>query len=139
MGRDPTRDGGFTLLEVLAAFVIAALALGALTQAAGGGLQSARVAGHLQEALSRAKSRLAAASLAPRPGEASGDDGGGYAWRVRTARLLATPPQPADQGSTRPGVELYSIQVTVSWSLDGGTREVVLETRRIGLAPAEAP
>ena len=159
------RDGGFTLLETLAAFVIAALALAALTQGVGGGLRATRVAAHTQEALSRARSHLAAAALAPVPGEQRGDDGGGYAWRVTTARLLTLPPVRGGSvdgggaggggagnagsgsaagvnaggggagGGGRPGAALYAIRAVVSWSLDGGAREVALDTQRVGPVP----
>ena len=64
---------GFTLLEVMVAFAIAALALAALTQAALGGLHATQAAAHTQEALSLAQSRLAAVALNPRAGEQSGD------------------------------------------------------------------
>ena len=132
------RDRGFTLLEVLVAFIIAALALGALTQGATGGLTLASIAGHTQEALSRARSRLAAAALAPVPGEQRGDDGGGYAWRVTTTRLLTAPPTGTGAAS-RPGVALYALRVVVSWSLDGSMRDVALDTQRVGPAPPDAP
>ena len=131
------RDSGFTLLETLAAFLIAALALGALTQGAAGGLRAARVAGHTQEALSRARSRLAAAALAPVPGEQQGNDGGGYAWRVTTTLLLTAPPGRGD--ILRPGMALYAVRASVSWAMDGGTREVALDTQRVVPAQAQAP
>jgi len=134
------RDAGFTLLEVLVAFVIAALALGALTQGAAGGLQSARVSGHYQEALSRARSRLATLDTGPAPGEQAGDDGGGFAWQVNVVPI-------ATAGRSREGGEqlrparamLLAVTVRVSWRMDGGERQVVLATERLGLAPPEPP
>ena len=133
-------DDGFTLLEVLVAFIIAALALGALTQGAAGGLQSARVSGHYQEALSRARSRLASLGAASAPGEQSGDDGGGYAWRVNVAPL-ATAGRPREGvDSPRPGrATLLAVTVRISWRMDGGEREVVLATERVASAPPEPP
>lgn len=138
MRRDPPlHDDGFTLLEVLVAFAIAAAALTALTQGALGGLQSVRVSGHVQEATSRARSRLAvlgrAAPLAP--GEQEGDDGGGFRWRQRVAPV--GDPLPAARGEARPA--LFDVSVAVSWRLDGGAREVVLRTRRMALLPPEPP
>ena len=129
----------------MVAFVIAALALGALMQGAGGGLQASRVAAHTQEALSRARSHLAASALAPVPGEQGGDDGGGYAWRAATSRLVMAPPARGGGSGVggadapRRNLMLYSIRVTVSWTLDGGRREVSLDTQRLGQAALEGP
>ena len=133
-------DKGFTLLEVLVAFVIAALALGALTQGAAGGLQSARVSGHYQEALSRAQSRLAILETAPTPGEQRGDDGGGFNWQVNVAPI-ATAGRPREGiDPPRPGrAMLLAVTVRVSWRMDGGERAVMLATERLGPAPPEPP
>ena len=76
------RDRGFTLLEVLVAFVIAAISVAALLQGAGAGLASARIAAHYGEALSLARSRLALLSAAaPVQGEQSGALPGGFTLR----------------------------------------------------------
>lgn len=119
------RPPGFTLLEALIAFAIAAMALAALTQAAAGGLRSSLVAAHTEQALSRAKSRLTAAALAPVAGEQSGDDGGGFSWRTLV--------RPAETGR-RAGASraiLYDIAAEVSWTMDGGARRVALDTLRL--------
>jgi general secretion pathway protein I len=120
---------GFTLLEVMVAFAIAALALAALTQAALGGLHATQAAAHTQQAISLAQSRLAAVALSPRTGEQSGTDGGGFAWHVSV--------RPRDVGGREqagagPHPVLYDIAVDVSWTLDGGTRRVTLDTLRLG-------
>ena len=128
-------DHGFTLLEVLVAFIIAALAVGALLRGSVGGLQATRVAAHEQEALSRARSRLAVLDAALQPGDQSGDDGGGFAWRVRVEPLDMAPP-------VRPGAAravLYGVSVGVTWSLDGAARSITLDTQRLGQAPAPPP
>ncbi len=134
------REAGFTLLEVLVAFIIAALALGALTQGAAGGLQSARVSGHYQEALSRARSRLATLSAAPAPGEQHGDDDGGYGWQVDVSPIATTGRPQEGVDPPRPGrATLFAVTVRISWRMDGGERGVVLATERLGSASPEPP
>lgn len=124
----------------MVAFVIAALALGALTQGAAGGLQSARVAAHTQEALSRAKSHLAVLDVALRPGEQQGDDGGGFAWRVLVMPVATAAPGRDGVDPPRAGrAMLYRATATVSWTTDGGRRSVALTTTRLGVAPPEPP
>lgn len=128
------RQRGFTLLEVLVALVIAGLAIGALLQGALGGLQSARIAGHYDEALSRARSRLAILSHgAPvAPGVLQGDDGGGFLWRTQVSALAMLPGSPGQ--ATRPA--LYAVAVTIAWRMDGPERSVRLDSQVLATAPA---
>jgi general secretion pathway protein I len=122
-------EAGFTLLEALIAFAIAALALAALLQGALTGLRATQTATRTEEALARARSRLAALEAAPlAPADQRGDDGGGFAWRLRVA------PE-----ATSGGLTLYAVSVAVAWR-DGGTRrEVRLETQRLGPSAAGPP
>src|SRR6266851_9824415 len=82
---------GFTLLEIVVALAIMGLALVGLFRAGSGGVLAVDVAGHVDEAIERAQSRLAAIGRggAIGPGEIEGDDGGGYRWQVRTRPLAA--------------------------------------------------
>ena len=116
---------GFTLLEALIAFAILALALTALLQGAVSGLRTTQAAGRTEEALARARSRLAALEAAPiAPGDQRGEDGGGFAWRTRIAPT-----------ETAGGLTLYAVSVSIGWQ-DGSTpREVRLETQRLGAVP----
>jgi general secretion pathway protein I len=120
MRRDPRRrDGGFTLLEVMVAFVIASLATLVLYRAAFNGAGQAAVAARTQEAVVRAQSRLAAIGVLTtlRPEALSGDDGGGFRWQLRIA--------PAQSNGA---LTLYDVQVTEIF----GNREVRLTTTRLG-------
>lgn len=129
------RDRGFTLLEVLIAFIIAALALGVLFRAAVENRAGTGIAAAYQEALARARSRLAALDAGPIAGQdRQGDDGGGFRWRVRVAAL-----QVGAAAAGGPAPMLFAVDVGVSWVFDGRERSVQLETRRLGLAPPRPP
>jgi general secretion pathway protein I len=120
MQTDPhSRDAGFTLLEVMAAFVIAALASIVLYQAGFNGAAEAATAARTQEAVVRTQSRLASIGVltALQPEQLSGDDGGGFRWRLSIAPAQANGP-----------LTLYNVQVTESF----GNRQVTLTTKRLG-------
>lgn len=138
----PEGERGFTLLEVLVAFIIAALALGVLYEGAIGGLRAARVSGRYQEALSHARSHLAAlAAGGLGAGEQSGDDGGGFHWRTRAVPIAATPIGPGGEGAgpQAPRAVLYAVRVSVTWDGDGGNRQVTLDSERLGVAAPPPP
>jgi general secretion pathway protein I len=132
-------ERGFTLLEVLIAFTIAALALGLLFRAASGGLLSVEAAGRYQEAVSRARSHMAAiggdAALAP--GESDGDDGGGFHWHLRIAQEGRA--QASTSGPTigPPPAVLYAVVVSIAWHDAGKDRQFVLRSERMGLGNAQ--
>jgi general secretion pathway protein I len=123
-------ERGFTLLEVLVAFAIAAFALAVLFRGALDGLRVAKVAGAYEEAVARARSRLAMLGhgLALTPGELAGDDGGGYHWHIRIAPLATAAVGRKPQAST---LALYAVSVAVSWRTDGRQREVRLDSERL--------
>ena len=133
----PDRAAGFTLLEVLVAFIIAALALGVLFEGGIGGLNTARVAARYGEALSRAESHLALAGAGPdyQPQDRQGDEGAGFHWRLRI--------QPVAVGAAveagKPLPALYGITVVESWAEGAQSRAVTLRTARAGTSPPPTP
>jgi general secretion pathway protein I len=126
------------------AFLIAGLALGVLFQSGLSSLQSIQTAARYEEALARARSRLAiAVHGAPLvPGDLEGEDGGGYGWRVRVTPVSNTAVRPFGmRGAGRPtwvAVALYTVTVWVWWTdrpdKAGPRREVRLETQHIEAA-----
>jgi general secretion pathway protein I len=131
-----TRDTrGFMLLEVLVAFVIAALALGVMIRVAVETLRESQIAARYEQATVRAQSHLTEATEGGTltPGQWEGADGGVYRWRLRVAPAWDAAQRPA-AGPTADEV-LYAISVWVSWRQDGQTRSVRLDTEHIGAAP----
>src|ERR1051325_9500292 len=103
---------GFTLLEVLIAFIIAALAISEVMQAVGTSLASSRTAAHYQEAVSRARSRLDVAmhGMALAPADTQGDDGGGFHWHLRVTPAASTIRQlPGLARRSATAVTLYAV------------------------------
>ena len=124
---------GFTLLEVMVAFAIAAIALAMLFRATISGLGITATANRYEEAVARARSHLAVIGLGNtlRPGTTEGSDRGGYHWRVHVARVaVTTSPKIAGITLNDEGATLYRITVTVSW--DQGKRAVTLSSARLG-------
>ena len=133
-------QSGFALLEVMVAFIIAALALGVLFQSGLSSLRSIQTAGRYEEALARARSRLTIAEHGPplKPGQLEGDDGGGYRWRVVVAPAAATSVRPLGMlGPNRPPrvpLTLYAISVWVWWNergAEGSRHEVRLDSHLV--------
>lgn len=129
---------GFTLLEVVVALVIAGMAAGALLVAVGSGLHATQTALMYDQAIVRAKSRLAAATHGTKltPGDRRGDDGGGFRWRLRVVPVASASVRPVGVVGPRAtasiGVVLYGVSVWISW-IDGGTeRDVHLDTQQVG-------
>ena len=136
-------DRGFTLIEVLVAFVIATVALAVLTRAGLDGLRSTTLAARYQEALTRAQSHLAAIGDTPQPSDRQGDEGDGFHWHVRIASLAKEAVSTAGASGPPPQVSLLAVSVAISWSdggRDGSRRSVELDSERIAAgAVGEAP
>jgi general secretion pathway protein I len=139
-----SREAGFTLLEVLVAFVIAALAFTVLFKAVGSGVGTASTAGRYEEATARARSHLAATGRENLLSATTlnGDDGAGYHWRIAVDPIASTKPiadeQDAEETPNPPQpIGLFRVTVSISWNESGRTREVSLQTQRV--APLSKP
>ena len=126
---------GFTLIEILVALAIASLGLGFLMMAAGIGLGNSGIADQYIEATRRAQSHLAALGVtAPlRASDTSGDDGGGYSWRVRISQPAMHAAGPS--GTAQPPLGLYTVDVTLSWRNGISIKTVSLRSQRVARRP----
>lgn len=124
------------MIEVIVALAIAGLGLALMIAATGTGLGNARAADRYIAATRRAQSHLAALGIAAtlRPGEQSGDDGGGYSWRT-TISEPALHTSGAQSAANVLG--LYNVGVTISWRDGLFTRSVSLSSQRLSQAPGE--
>jgi general secretion pathway protein I len=137
-------EGGFTLLEVLIAFVIAALAIGVLYGGTVTGLDATAVSAKYDEAVSLARSHLDpighGGPIALQ--ETSGADGEGFTWHLRIRQAGSRPMQLNDQdraNDIKPSIAvLYDVVVTESWAVAGRQRQVTLATRRLDIKTAES-
>ena len=123
------RQSGYTLIEVLVAFMILALALTVLLRIFSGGLRNVSVSSDYATATLIAESRLAAAGIdiPLRPGETSGTEGERFEWTVNVQDYQ---PWPGYRSAAR-GVDAYRVTVTVEWPNGNNTRSVGLSTVRL--------
>jgi general secretion pathway protein I len=134
---------GFTLLEVLVAFAITSIALAVLLlyQGAVAGLLGAREAARTDEAVSRARSRLAALCHGVRlsPGQQSGDDGSGFTWvtHITSAATELVARDGDDETGPRLRADLFAVRVTLPWPGTTRPHQVSLETRCLSVGAAD--
>jgi general secretion pathway protein I len=139
----PRSDAGFTLLEVIVAFAISALAVGVLYEGASGGLMATGSAAKTVEALSLAKSHLAAIGhgdgIAQQ--ESSGTDGDGFDWHLHIRPLASRQMNLSDSDRANDTKEtaavLYDVLVTESWTEGGHTHQVAIGTHRLDMRTAD--
>lgn len=123
------RQSGYTLIEVLVAFMILALALTVLMRVFSGGLRNVSVSSDYATATLIAESRLAATGIdVPlTPGETSGTEGERFEW---TVSVQDYEPWPGYRSAVQ-GVDAYHVTVTVEWPHRDRVRSVGLSTVRL--------
>ncbi len=135
-GLPRARDGGFSLLEVLAAFVILSLVATALFELFGGALRNLAAADDWSRAVLVAESRLAeAADVRPlREATQSGEaDDGRIRWQTRVAPWEPPGVDPElARVSEAMTTRLWRVEVDVTFpGLAGGERRFALATVRM--------
>jgi general secretion pathway protein I len=119
-------NDGFTLLEVLVALVIFALAFGVLAQIMQTGLRQSAVARSLAAATLLARSELARVGVEVplQVGRAEGETEDGMGWHT-DIELVEAP-------SEHQSLATYQVQVTVAWG-PSPAEQLTLTTLRVGL------
>jgi len=132
--RRPAADGadaGFTLIEILVAFTVAALLLGALYEVFSGGMTAANASRRTSEALMLAQSGLEAMAGAPAPAGETNEQIGAY------QRVTDVQPRPDLLPATaQADLVPYEVTVRVVWREGVRPRQIKLST--IWAAPRSA-
>lgn len=138
------RQAGFTLLELLVAFMVLVLAFTVMLRIFSGGLRGVGDAQSHSRAVEHARAQLAlvGTEYPLQPGELRGETDDGYRWNV-TVKPVDTAQLPwQDPGQSPDGQELLRATAHISWGGEPG-RTVRLWTVKLreasgpGLAGAE--
>lgn len=122
------RAAGFTLLEVLIAFVILAVALGTLLPGFSSGVRSLDLADDYTTAALLAESRLEAVGREEPliEGVTSGAFANGFRWQLEVTAVDDLDPE-----GTLP-VQAYDVVLRVLWDAGQGQRSIRLQTLHLG-------
>jgi len=128
---------GFSLLEVLVAFVILAMSLAVLFRIFSSGLHNLTITEGYSQAVQLAQSRLETIGLSEslEPGVTQGEWGEGFIWQQDIAPYT---PWEEEKALSKP-ITAYRVTVAVSWGERDKRHQVALSTVRLhtpaGLRP----
>ncbi len=129
--RDGGRSGGFTLIEVLVAFTIAAILLVALLRSFSGGVAGSVRADDYTEATILAESTLEALGTSEALGDGFHFERAEGRYIVAATAHLYTPPDASDVAHRY--VVAYDVRVTVSWHEGLRAPSITLRTLHLAL------
>lgn len=124
-----SRQRGFSLLEVIAAILLLAIAFAALMKVAGGAIALSRNAAAHDAAALWARSLLDSAYVTEpvAPGSRSGQFDRSYRWTLSTTPWQAPGTQAGDDA-----LQLYRLDLTVSWGSTAHPQVAHFDTLRLG-------
>jgi general secretion pathway protein I len=134
--RHVRRQGGFSLLEIIAAIAILAIAFAALMQVAGSSMSLTARANERTQAALRARTLLDGAFVLDpvREGSSEGRFDDAYRWRMNVSRYVAPDAKPSADGGM-PG-RTYRLDLDVIWGTGEQERHARFSTLRMGGADA---
>jgi general secretion pathway protein I len=115
------RQGGFSLLELLVAFVIMAFSLGMLYQASGGTVRALGDTDQHLRATMLAQSVLNSRDSVPQGGWNESGQSAGFGWRVSSAPFRTD----VSDSKVPP---LQQVDIVIAWSDRNGSRQLALST-----------
>ncbi len=127
--RSRRSTSGFTLIEVLVAFMILTLSLTVLFRIFSGGLGNVTASGDYTRAVQIAESRLAAAGVSDPlfPGVTYGDVAGSFNWQRAVEHYVPRGESAYELGP----LAAYRVTVEVSWTRDGREKLLTLSSVRL--------
>ena len=126
----PAAESGLTLLEVLVAFVILAVAITSVMQIFSTGLEGTRRAEAANLAALMAESKLAAVGveIPLRAGKHDGAEADGFAWQIEIEPYR----EGGGVGETEPALDALQVRVQVRWpGPRGATERLMLHSLRL--------
>ena len=140
----PRRQRGFSLIELIAAFVVFAIGFGALMQILSSSLRNTRLSAEYTEAALWAQTKLDTAGFGEhlKEGSERGDFNDNYRWQLEVHKYQFSDNQQSTQALTQ--MDLYRLDLTVSWGERFNARSAHFVTLRAanpdpnaGMAPIQ--
>jgi len=124
-----SRQGGFTLIEVMVAFMVFALLFGVVLQILSTSVGNTRLSGEYTQAALWAQSKLDVLGLEQmiEPGVTQGSFDENYDWVMEVNETEVVDERGLDAQEELP-IALYHIRLTIEWG--DGRRQAVFETLR---------
>ncbi len=128
---ESSRQGGFTLIEVMVAFMVFSLLFGVILQILSTSVGNTRLSGDYTQAALWAQSKLDVVGLESmiEPGATRGQFDDRFSWVMDITETAVVDERGLDLLEDL-SIALYHIQLVVEWGEGGGERSEVFETLR---------